>query len=142
MEPIYIREFRYPEDYSQVIGIWEKMEKGIRLGASDAPKEIEKKLLRDPELFLVAVFNEELIGAVIGGFDGRRGYIYHLAVVAMFRGQGIGSRLMEELELRLRAKGCIRCHLLVTNDNDEVKSFYLNHGWKPLDNTPFAKDLT
>jgi ribosomal protein S18 acetylase RimI-like enzyme len=142
MEPISIREFQYPEDYSQVIGIWEKMEKGIRLGESDTPKEIEKKLLRDPELFLVAVCNGELIGAVIGGFDGRRGYIYHLAVVAMFRGQGVGSRLMEELESRLKAKGCTRCHLLVTNDNDEAKGFYLNHGWKPLDNAPFAKDLT
>ena len=141
MEPISIREFQYPEDYSQVIGIWEKMEKGIRLGTSDAPKEIEKKLLRDPELFLVAEFNGELIGAVIGGFDGRRGYIYHLSVVAMFRGQGVGSQVMEEVENRLRAKGCIRCHLLVTNDNDEAMGFYLNQGWKPLDNIPFAKDL-
>jgi ribosomal protein S18 acetylase RimI-like enzyme len=141
MEAINIREFHYPDDYSKVIGIWEKIEKGVRVGVSDAPNEIEKKLQRDPELFLVAEKNGELIGTIIGGFDGRRGFIYHVAVVASYRGQGIGSRLMMEVENRLRAKGCIRCHLLVNNDNMEARSFYENHGWKALDDTPFAKDL-
>jgi ribosomal protein S18 acetylase RimI-like enzyme len=142
MDPINIREFRYPQDYSQAIGIWEKMEKGVRVGISDAPKEIEKKLLRDPELFMVAEINEKLIGTIIGGYDGRRGFIYHLAVMAAYREQGIGSRLIKEVENRLRAIGCIRCYLLVNNDNLEAKDFYVNNGWKHLDSAPYAKDLT
>ena len=141
MDPIIIREFRYPEDYSQVVGIWEKMGNGIRVGVSDAPKEIEKKLLRDPELFLVAETNGSLIGTIIGGYDGRRGFIYHLAVAAAYREQGIGTRLMEEVERRLVGIGCIRCYLFVNNDNTEVKGFYEKHGWELLPVTPYAKDL-
>jgi ribosomal protein S18 acetylase RimI-like enzyme len=141
MAPITIREFQYPADYSEVMQLWENTEKGIHLGASDAPNEIEKKLQRDPELFLVAESSGKLIGTVVGGFDGRRGYIYHVAVIPEFRGQGIGHRLMQEVEKRLRARGCIRCHLLVNNDNHEAMSFYEKNGWKPLEDTPYAKDL-
>jgi ribosomal protein S18 acetylase RimI-like enzyme len=141
MEPITIREFLYPGDYSDALRLWEKTEKGIHVGASDAPEEIEKKLQRDPELFLVAEANGKLIGTIIGGFDGRRGLIYHVAVVAEFRGQRIGARLMEEVENRLRAKGCIRCYLLVNKDNHEARGFYEKHGWNLLEDTPYAKDL-
>lgn len=141
MDQINVREFRYPEDYSKVMGIWDKAGKGIRVGVSDTQGEIEKKLLRDPELFLVAEINGEIIGTIMGGFDGRRGFIYHVAVMASFRGKGIGTRLMNEVENRLRSKGCIRCHLLVNNDNWYAKGFYEEHGWKPLEDTPYAKDL-
>ena len=56
------------------------MEKGVHVGRSDTPAEIEKKLARDPDLFLVAECEQQIIGSVIGGYDGRRGMIYHLAV--------------------------------------------------------------
>ncbi len=65
----------------------------------------------------------KLIGTVIGGFDGRRGLIYHLAVEAAFRQQGIGSLLMDEVERRLKAKGCLKCYLMVTVDNDKRHAF-------------------
>ena len=55
-----------------------------------------------------------MVGTVIGGFDGRRGLIYHLAVEPGFRKRGIGSLLMEEVERRLKGKGCLRCYLMVT----------------------------
>ena len=118
------------------------MEKGVSLGRSDTPDEIQKKLDRDPDLFLVAEENEQIIGTVIGGFDGRRGLIYHLAVTASLRGQGIGSRLMGELESRLRAKGCIRCYLMVTTNNPEGMQYYEKHGWERMDFVvPYAKNL-
>ena len=141
MDLINIREFHYPKDYPQVIKIWERIEKGVRVGVSDAPREIEKKLLRDPDLFIMVESKGVLIGTVIGGYDGRRGFRYHLAIIAEFRGKGIGTQLMDEVETRLRAKGCLRCHLLVNNNNNEAKGFYNKKGWKPLDDTPFAKDL-
>jgi len=130
---IQIREFRFPSDYQQVYDLWSSIEKGIHVGRSDSLVEIEKKISRDPDLFLVAESQNEIIGSVIGGYDGRRGLIYHLAVNATFRGQGIGSRLMDEVESRLRFKGCLKCYLLVTSDNLEVESYYRNRGWQHMD---------
>jgi ribosomal protein S18 acetylase RimI-like enzyme len=141
MSAICIREFGFPEDYAAAISLWEHMEKGIHVGPSDAPAEIQKKLERDPDLFLVAETNGGLIGTVIGGFDGRRGIIYHLAVHPNYRGQGLGGRLMDEVEARLRAKGCLRCYLLVTPDNLEAMRYYEKRGWLQMDNFPYAKDL-
>ena len=127
-----IREFHFPEDYYSVLHLWEGIEKGVHVGRSDTPAEIEKKIARDPDLFLVAELEGDIIGSVIGGFDGRRGLIYHLAVAARFRGMGIGSRLMNEVESRLRAKGCLKCYLLVTLDNSEVGHYYQRHGWQHM----------
>jgi ribosomal protein S18 acetylase RimI-like enzyme len=128
-----IREYRHPADYGAVRALWEGMERGIHLGASDSASELEKKLQRDPELFLVAEVAAQVVGAVLGGFDGRRGLIYHLAVAAPQRGQGIGSRLMAEVEGRLRARGCLKCYLMVTRDNPDVIAYYEDRGWEAMD---------
>ena len=130
---IQIRQFCFPADYEPVYRLWQSIEKGVRVGRSDTQTEIEKKLGRDPDLFLVAVSDQSIVGSVIGGFDGRRGLIYHLAVAREFRGRGIGSRLMDEVENRLRAKGCLKCYLLVTSDNPEAEDYYRHHGWQHMD---------
>jgi ribosomal protein S18 acetylase RimI-like enzyme len=130
---VQIREFHFPEDFPQVENLWASMERGVRLGRSDTPDEIQKKLTRDPDLFLVAEEDGQIIGTVIGGYDGRRGLLYHLAVAASYRGRGIGSRLMDEVESRLRAKGCLRCYLLVTTNNPEGMQYYEKHGWERMD---------
>ena len=137
-----IREFRFPEDYESVITIWKNAGAGIQLRRSDTPEEIQKKLHRDPDLFLVATLDGKIIGSVIGGFDGRRGMIYHLAVDQHCRETGTGSMLMSELEKRLKDKGCIRSYLLVTKDNNPAIQFYRKRGWMPVDNVVmYAKDL-
>jgi ribosomal protein S18 acetylase RimI-like enzyme len=142
MIPISIREFHYPDDYTRALELWNTSGEGVRVGASDAPTEIEKKLERDPDLFLVAEAGGELVGTVIGGFDGRRGHVYHLAVAEGFRRQGVGSRLMKELETRLIRKGCIRCYLIVRAGNDGAMRHYEALGWHHLDDDHlYAKDL-
>jgi ribosomal protein S18 acetylase RimI-like enzyme len=79
---------------------------------------------------------------VIGGYDGRRGLIYHLAVSAAFRGHGIGSQLMDEVEARLRNKGCLKCYLLVADDNYAVESYYQQRDWQRMDTVHlFGKNL-
>lgn len=139
---IRIREFQYPEDYDAVWKLWGSIEKGVLISRSDTPEEIEKKLKRDPDLFLVAENERGIIGTVIGGFDGRRGAIYHLAVSVSFRGRGVGAQLLDEIESRLRSKGCIRCRLMVTVDNDEAASFYEKRGWSLTDGIRlYVKDL-
>ena len=118
------------------------MDKGVRLGRSDLPEEIQKKLARDPDLFLVAEEDDQIIGTVIGGYDGRRGLLYHLAVSASFRRRGIGSCLMDEIETRLRAKGCVRCYLMVLADNEDAIRYYEKHGWENMEHVfTYAKNL-
>ena len=140
--PIQIREFNFPSDYEPVVELWRSIDKGVHLGRSDVLEEIGKKLARDPDLFLVAESENRIVGAVMGGFDGRRGLIYHLAVASSFRGQGIGSGLMDEVESRLRLKGCLKCYLLVTTDNTEVADYYMRRGWRHMDQVIlFGKEL-
>lgn len=136
-----IREFVYPEDYPAVCALWGSAGPGIHLRRSDEPAEIVKKLKRDPDLFLIAERGGKIIGTVLGGFDGRRGVMYHLAVTPEHRQQGIASALVDELETRLRAKGCIRYYLLVTLDNESAIHFYEARGWKRMELFAYGKDL-
>ncbi len=137
-----IRNFQLPKDYQMVIDLWSHAGDGIHLGRSDTLPEIKKKMDYDPDLFLVAEKGSEIVGAVLGGFDGRRGLVYHLAVRQDFRQRGIASALMEELENRLRAKGCIRVYLLVTRDNIEARQYYEKRGWECMDILTYAKNLS
>ncbi len=142
MTELHIREFHYPEDYPAARLLWENAGPGVQLRRSDDPDEIQKKLQRDPDLFLVAEADGKMLGTVVGGFDGRRGMVYHLAVAEPSRKQGIGELLMDELERRLKAKGCIRCYLLVTVENESAMRFYEKHGWKHMDHVlTYGKDL-
>jgi ribosomal protein S18 acetylase RimI-like enzyme len=139
---VKIREFSFPEDYAAVRSLWENAGPGIQLRQSDTPEEIYKKLMRDPDLFLVAELDGRMVGTVIGGFDGRRGLIYHLAVQASVREGGIGARLMDEVEKRMKGKGCIRSYLLVTKENEEAIRFYKKHGWSQMDSVlVFGKEI-
>ena len=96
---------------------------------------------RDPDLFLLAELNVEIIGSVLGGFDGRRGLIYHLAVKSSQRKQGVGERLMDEVEKRLVARGCLRCYLLVTPENANAMHYYEQHGWERMPTITYGKNL-
>ena len=140
---VNIRQYCHPADYPAVRTLWENAGSGIHVRRSDEPDEIEKKLQRDPDLFLVAEFDSRIIGSVVGGFDGRRGMIYHLAVAEEHRQQGIGTALMQEVEQRLRQRGCIRCYLLIATDNHESMRFYEQRDWEHMDFiAAYAKDLT
>lgn len=138
---LVLREFHFPADLPQVLTLWKNAGPGIHLRRSDQPEEIAKKLRRDPDLFLVAEVNGHVIGSVLGGFDGRRGMVYHLAVDVQYRKKGIGTALMDELESRMRQKGCLRSYLLVTQDNLDAIHFYTSHQWEQMDILIFGKDL-
>jgi N-acetylglutamate synthase len=140
-ENLVLREFNFPADYTQVINLWQNAGPGIHVRRSDQENEIAKKLQRDPDLFLIAEVNDQVIGTVLGGFDGRRGMVYHLAVEAEYRNKGLGSLLMSELEKRMKDKGCIRSYLLVTKDNSDAIRFYENSGWEKMDLHIMGKDL-
>lgn len=128
-----IKTFDFEAHFEIVLALWQTSGPGIRLAASDTPERIRHKLERDPDLFLVAEEHGEVIGAVLGGYDGRRGIVYHLAVRREERDRGVGRMLMQELETRLRAKGCIKYYLLVTKDNPEAVAFYQHMGVELMD---------
>lgn len=143
---IAIREFTM-DDYGAAYALWQKAGPGIGLSRSDSREEIAKKLQRDPDLFLVAEDDgnpataRRIVGTVIGGYDGRRGLIYHLAVEPAYRRNGIGKLLMGELERRLRAKGCVKAYLLVKRENADVIEFYQRLDWDIMDLTLMGKTL-
>jgi ribosomal protein S18 acetylase RimI-like enzyme len=142
IEPAYaIRTFRFPDDVGPARDLWDSASPGIHLGRSDEQGEIARKLQRDPDLFLVAEYNGELVGTVIGGYDGRRGLIYHLAVHQDHRHHGIGTLLMDEVEARLAAKGCLKSYLMVMAAGESVSSFYTARGWERMDVAVFGKEL-
>lgn len=123
-----IREFKMEQDLNGVLELWANAGPGVQLSPSDEPEEIKRKLERDPDLFLVDERHGQIAGVVLGGYDGRRGMVYHLAVAANFRRQGIARELMQELEKRLLAKGCLKYYLLVTTDNHAAIDFYRQLG--------------
>ncbi len=129
------------EDYDVVSSLWARAGDGLGIGRSDARDEIAKKLERDPDLFLLAEDGGVVVGTVIGGYDGRRGLIYHLAVEQAYRRQGVGQMLMEEVEQRLRAKGCVKAYLLVKRGNEGVVHFYERRGWGEMEVTLRGKPL-
>lgn len=137
-----LRQFIFPDDFSAVIDLWGHAGPGIHLGRSDTYEEIGKKVRYDPDLFLVAEQDRHMVGALMGGFDGRRGLMYHLAVDPTIRQQGIGQALMEEMELRLCAKGCLKCYLLVVPENTDAIHFYEKRGWERMNLNIYGKELS
>ena len=129
--PWCIRPFAMA-DYEAVYALWQSAGPGVRLRPSDAPTEVAKKLGRDADLFLVAEMDGRVVGVIIGAWDGRRGWLHHLAVAGACRGMGIGSALVREVENRLRAKGCLKVNLLVRSDNLAARCLYERLGYEEM----------
>ncbi|MCG9633352.1 GNAT family N-acetyltransferase [Vibrio sp. Isolate30] len=119
-------------DYQQVMNLWSETE-GMRLREADSEENIGKYLERNPNLSFVAVQGEQIVGAILVGTDGRRGYIQHLAVSKACRGQGIGAKLISNAVDALSSIGIAKTHLFVINDNLNAQAFYENIGWYPRD---------
>ena len=123
------RPFRW-DDFEAVVALW--ADAGLTLGPSETEEGIRRRLGRDPHLLLVAESaGGHLAGAVRGAFDGRRGWIYHLAVSEARQGEGLGRALLVEVEARLRAIGCVKVNLLVSAENSRVIPFYERVGYRP-----------
>jgi ribosomal protein S18 acetylase RimI-like enzyme len=102
---------------------------------------IEKKLRVQPELFLVATAGMGIVGAVLAGFDGVRGWIYHLAVTPEWRRRGVGTRLVRAAEAGLSRIGCPKVNLQVRAGNYEVVSFYRKLGYETEERMSMGRRL-
>jgi ribosomal protein S18 acetylase RimI-like enzyme len=121
MVKLHIREFRL-DDYDKVVKLWK--ESGLILRPSDDREGIELKRQRDPDLFLIAENGQEILGVVLGAWDGRRGWINHLAVQSTHRRLGIGTTLIKELENRLIKKGALKVNAQIYQSNNSSLAFF------------------
>lgn len=116
-------------DYDNVYALWMSCS-GMGLNnLDDSPNGIDKFLKRNPDTCFVAEAGNELVGVIMVGNDGRRGYIYHTAVKPQYRKQGIASRLVETAMQALERCGINKCALVVFGNNKDGNAFWGNRGF-------------
>ncbi len=125
--PITIREMILA-DYKAIYALW-LMSDGVSLGASDSQEQIAQFLTRNPNSSFVAEVNGSLVGTILSGHDGRRGYIHHTAVHPQFRRLGIGQQLVKCALTALQNANILKCHLFVHQTNEVAKAFWQSVGW-------------
>jgi len=103
---------------------------------------IPAKKAVQPELFLVAVDNGQVIGSVMAGYDGHRGWLYAVAVLNSHQRQGVGTALIREAEKRLRSLGCGKINLQIRASNSAVVQFYKHLGYTAEDRVSMGKRVS
>jgi N-acetylglutamate synthase len=120
------------EDYAEAYALWQRLP-GIGLSDADSSCAIGRFLERNPGLCFVARQDGEIVGTCLAGSDGRRGYLYHLAVDPIVRRQGIGQALVEKTLEALKEAKIQKCHIMVFSNNELGLSFWQASGWKLRD---------
>ena len=127
---IKTREFS-TSDYDAALELWQRVE-GLEIAEGDDRESVAYFLARNPGLSKVATDGTAIVGIALCGHDGRRGYIYHLAVDPAYQARGVGKRLMDECLDGLRRAGLKRALILVANDNPRGRKFWRRYGWEEV----------
>lgn len=135
---MHIRPYRSADEES-VIDLWARCD--LVRPQNDPRKDIARKLAIQPEMFLLAVVDGKVVGSVMCGYEGHRGWINYLAVDPQVRLRGIGRKLMLEAERLLRAAGCPKINLQVRSTNKAVRAFYAAIGFAVDDVISMGKRL-
>jgi ribosomal protein S18 acetylase RimI-like enzyme len=115
-------------DEAQVIALWQAC--GLTRAWNDPAKDIRRKLAEQPGLFgVLANEDGKVLGTVMAGYEGHRGWINYLAVDPAGQRQGLGRQLMDWAEARLREQGCPKINLQVRLGNEPVLAFYAALGY-------------
>jgi N-acetylglutamate synthase len=130
MSQIVIRPFRM-EDYEAAVRLWSAAE-GVEMSEGDSKNEIAHFLTKNPNLSQTADRGGAVVGVALCGQDGRRGYIYHLAVDASVHQQGVGRRLVAECLASLARLDLRRALILVAGDNPGGQEFWRRCGWEDV----------
>ncbi len=125
---IIVRHFRI-EDYNAIVALWRRT-KGVGLNESDTRPAIAVYLRRNPRFSFVAEKDGCVVGAVLCGHDGRRGYLHHLAVAKRYRQRSIGRQLVNACLAKLRQAGIQKCNILIFAGNAAGMKFRARTGWK------------
>ena len=108
--------------------MWAHIE-GMGLSSADEPVALKRFLLQNPGLSFVAEKEGRLLGTCLCGSDGRRGYLYHLAVIPQYRRQGLGSTLVQKVFKALYERDIHKCHIMVFATNETGLKFWQADGW-------------
>ena len=127
------------QDIPAVLEIWRLAE--LNLGLSDTPDELKRFLRKNPTTSLVGEVGGRPVAAVLGGFDGRRGLVHHLAVLPEMQGGGYGKALMRELEERFRQMHVVKINFWVEARNLDVATFYEQLGYQKRNLLTMSKVL-
>ena len=130
----------YEEKYqAQVVKLWQAC--GLTVPWNDPVKDIQRKLAKDPELFLVGLIDGVVLASVMGGYDGHRGWINYLAVHPKLQKMGYGRQLMEAVEKKIAEQGSSKINLQIRSSNIDVIAFYKAIGYKQDDVVSMGKRL-
>ena len=119
-------------DYDAAIALW-SCEEGIEICEGDSREEMSEYLKRNPGLSRVAEVDGQIAGVALCGHDGRRGWIYHLAVAPAHRRRKVGQQLLDACVDGLKRVGLKRAIILVAGDNPGGHDFWLRNGWEDID---------
>ena len=136
---VNIRQFKM-SDTEEVIKLWKKSFP-TDPPWNDPQSIIEHKFNYQSELFLVGELDNKVIATVLGGYDGFRGWVYHLAVIDDNRRSGIGKKMMHTIEQKLRKLGCVKMNIQVRSSNQDVILFYNEIGFEIEDHVSLGKLL-
>jgi ribosomal protein S18 acetylase RimI-like enzyme len=129
------------DDYDEAYDLWIHTE-GMGISHSDTKSEIEKFLSRNPGFSFVCIEDGKVVGTILCGHDGRRGFIYHVAVQKELRGRKIGQELIRHSLEKLKLDGIMKCHLMVFADNEAGNLFWNHIGWMRRNEIVlYSKDL-
>ena len=135
---MHIRPFT-PADTDAVVALWERC--GLTRPWNDPLRDIRRKRAVRPDLFLVGELDGQVVGTVMAGYDGHRGWVNYLGVDPAVRRRGLGRALMAEAERRLRAADCPKINLQVRTGNVEAIEFYRRIGFALDDVVSLGKRL-
>lgn len=116
-------------DYEKVYALWMSCKNMGFNNVDDSKEGIARFLERNPNTSFVAIENDEIVGIILGGHDGRRGYIYHMSVAENHRKKGIGSDLLEKCLAAFREEKISKVALLVFKYNEVGNAFWQKHGF-------------
>ena len=136
-QAIVIRGYRVG-DGDRLRTLW--IEVDFRL-IGDDEEGLARFAARNPDTFLVAESGDEIVASAMGAWDGRRGWIYHVATTPTFRRLGLASKLVERVETALRDQGCPRCLVIVERVNEPAFAFWHALGYEQRDTAHLGKAL-
>ena len=126
--------------YDEVYALWQITTKRA-LSRADSRENLEKYLKRNEGMSQVAVMDGRIVGTVLAGHDGRRGFIHHMAVLPEYRRHGIARAMARRAVEKLKEDGISKTHIFVFRDNELGQSFWPSIGWKKCDDlTVYAFD--
>jgi ribosomal protein S18 acetylase RimI-like enzyme len=131
MDNIEIRELTV-NDFNSAFSLWSRTD-GVGICGSDNAVDFRRFIERNSGMSFAAIYGNEIVGTILCGHDGRRGYIYHLAVDKAVRRRGIGGILVDRALASLESTGLEKCTLFVFADNEIGSGFWMGRGWRRRD---------